>query len=118
MVPPSDRCRYKTDKMPTGPFDRKHLLDYLEQKAKEDKDWEEAKPYKKEIRGITDNIFGHGLLRHILPVSMFQHQMCCVTVRCFTANCNVHIWVELCRTACSVTNSCTCSVVSCNIQQY
>jgi len=51
MVPPSDRCRYKTDKQPTGPFDRKHLLDYLEQKAKEDKDWEEAKPYKKEIRG-------------------------------------------------------------------
>jgi len=51
MVPPSDRCRYKTDKAPTGPFDRKHLLDYLEQKAKEDKDWDEAKPYKKEIRG-------------------------------------------------------------------
>jgi len=52
MVPPSDRCRYKTDKEPTGPFDRKHLLDYLEQKAKEDKDWDEAKPYKKETRGI------------------------------------------------------------------
>jgi len=59
MVPPSDRCRYKTDKQPTGPFDRKHLLDYLEQKAKEDKDWDEAKPYKKEIRGklIDDDIF-------------------------------------------------------------
>jgi len=57
MVPPSDRCRYKTDKTPTGPFDRKHLLDYLEQKAKDDKDWEEAKPYKKETRGIVDDIF-------------------------------------------------------------
>jgi len=56
MVPPSDRCRYKTDKQPTGPFDRKHLLDFLEQKAKEDKDWEEAKPYKKEIRGIKSLI--------------------------------------------------------------
>lgn len=51
MVPPSDRCRYKTDKKPTGPYDRKKLLDYLEQKAKEDKDWDEAKPYTKETRG-------------------------------------------------------------------
>lgn len=51
MVPPSDRCRYKTDKAPTGPFNRKQLLDYLEQKAKEDKDWDEAKPYTKETRG-------------------------------------------------------------------
>jgi tropomodulin len=52
MVPPSDRCRYKTDKAPTGPFSRKHLLDYLEQKAKEDKDWDEPVPYKKETRGL------------------------------------------------------------------
>jgi len=51
MVPPSDRCRYKTDKVPTGPFNRKKLLDYLEQKAMEDKDWDEAKPYTKETRG-------------------------------------------------------------------
>ena len=61
MVPPSDRCRYKTDKSPTGPFDRKHLLDYLEQKAKEDKDWEEAKPYKKETRGIIYDILSHAV---------------------------------------------------------
>jgi tropomodulin len=52
MVPPSDRCRYKTDKAPTGPYNRKHLLDYLEQKAKEDKDWDEPVPYKKETRGL------------------------------------------------------------------
>jgi len=51
MVPPSDRCRYRTDKPSTGPYSRKHLLDYLEQKAKEDKDWDEAKPYTKEKRG-------------------------------------------------------------------
>lgn len=51
LVPPSDRCRYKTDKAPTGPYNRKKLLDYLETKAKEDKDWDEAKPYKKETRG-------------------------------------------------------------------
>jgi len=53
MVPPSDRCRYKTDKLPTGPFERKKLLEFLERKAREDKDWEEAKPFKKETRGIV-----------------------------------------------------------------
>lgn len=40
------------DKLPTGPFDRKKLLQFLEKKAREDKDWEEAKPYIKEIRGL------------------------------------------------------------------
>lgn len=51
MIPPSDRCRYKVSKEPTGPFDREKLLEYLENKAKNEKDWEESKPYKKEIRG-------------------------------------------------------------------
>lgn len=51
MIPPSERCAYKTDKGPTGPFDRKALLDFLEKKAKEEKDWEEVKPFVKEIRG-------------------------------------------------------------------
>ena len=51
MVPPSDRCRYKTDKLPSGPFDRKKLLDFLEKKAKEEKDWDDARPYSKETRG-------------------------------------------------------------------
>jgi len=50
-IPPSERCRYRTTKEPTGPFNRKHLLDFLENKAKEEKDWEEIKPYIKEIRG-------------------------------------------------------------------
>jgi len=50
-IPPSERCRYKTDKQPTGPFNRKALLDFIEKKAREEKDWDEAKPYKKEIRG-------------------------------------------------------------------
>lgn len=53
MVPPSDRCRYKTDKLPTGPYDRKKLLQFLEKKAREDKDWEEVKPYIKELRGLV-----------------------------------------------------------------
>jgi len=50
-VPPSERCAYRTEKEPTGPFDRKKLLDFLEKRAKEEKDWDEAKPYVKEIRG-------------------------------------------------------------------
>ncbi|KAK2164136.1 hypothetical protein LSH36_68g06012 [Paralvinella palmiformis] len=50
-IPPSERCRYKTDKKPSGPFNRKALLDYLEKKAREEKDWDEVKPYKKEVRG-------------------------------------------------------------------
>ena len=61
MVPPQDRCRYNVDKKPSGPFDRQQLLDYLENKAKEDKDWDEAKPYSKETRGAwgqdTDSWF-------------------------------------------------------------
>ena len=51
MVPPCDRCRYKTDKLPTGVFNRKRLLDFLEKKAREEKDWDEEKPYTKEKRG-------------------------------------------------------------------
>lgn len=51
MVPPSQRCAYRTTKLPTGPFNRKQLHDFLETKAKEEKDWDEAKPYTKETRG-------------------------------------------------------------------
>ncbi len=51
-IPPSERCRYKTTKAPTGPFNRQQLLDFLETKAKDEKDWEDAKPYIKEIRGV------------------------------------------------------------------
>lgn len=50
-IPPAERCRYKCEKQPTGKFDRKGLLDFLEKRAKEEKDWEENKPYVHEIRG-------------------------------------------------------------------
>merc|ERR1711893_99933 len=50
-IPPNQRCKYRTDKADTGPFNRKHLLDFLEKKAMEEKDWDEVKPYVKEIRG-------------------------------------------------------------------
>ncbi len=50
-IPPSDRCKYRCNKEPTKKFSRKHLLQFLETKAKEEKDWDEIKPYLKEIRG-------------------------------------------------------------------
>lgn len=60
LLPPSQRCRDQTDKEPTGPFDRAHLQDYLEKKAKTEKDWDQNKPYIKEQKGdnaeiITDS---------------------------------------------------------------
>ncbi|XP_014786736.1 tropomodulin-2 isoform X1 [Octopus bimaculoides] len=51
LLPPSQRCRDQTSKLPTGPLNRKKLLAFLEKKAKEEKDWEEAKPYTGEKKG-------------------------------------------------------------------
>lgn len=47
LLPPSERCRNQTTKAPTGPLNREALLKWLEDKAKAEKDWEEAKPYTK-----------------------------------------------------------------------
>lgn len=51
LLPPSQRCRNQTEKDPTGPFSRQKLLDFLEKKAKSEKDWEQNKPYVKEQKG-------------------------------------------------------------------
>nr|XP_034321358.1 tropomodulin-1 isoform X1 [Crassostrea gigas] len=51
LLPPSQRMKNQTSKAPTGPYHRKKLLDFLEKKAKEEKDWEQNKPFVKEIRG-------------------------------------------------------------------
>ena len=45
-LPASERHKDQTKKGPTGPFDRQHLIDFLEKKAKEEKDWEDRVPYK------------------------------------------------------------------------
>ena len=45
FLPPSQRCRDQTEKKPTGPYQREKLLDYLEDKAKNEKDWEEVVPF-------------------------------------------------------------------------
>uniref|UniRef100_A0A914WWF9 Phytanoyl-CoA hydroxylase-interacting protein-like C-terminal domain-containing protein n=1 Tax=Plectus sambesii TaxID=2011161 RepID=A0A914WWF9_9BILA len=45
LLPPSQRIRDQTDKDPTGPFQREKLLKFLEEKAHNEKDWEERVPY-------------------------------------------------------------------------
>jgi tropomodulin len=47
MLPPSERVKNQTDKSATGPYNRKKLLQWLEEKAKSEKDWELYKPYIK-----------------------------------------------------------------------
>ncbi|XP_012939656.1 tropomodulin [Aplysia californica] len=51
LLPPSQRCKDQTSKMPSGPFSRQKLLSFLEEKAKHEKDWENTVPYSKETKG-------------------------------------------------------------------
>ncbi|XP_002731235.1 tropomodulin-1-like [Saccoglossus kowalevskii] len=46
LLPPRDRQKDQTTKDPTGPYDRKHLMDFLEKKAKQEEDVEERVPYE------------------------------------------------------------------------
>ncbi|XP_003740580.1 tropomodulin [Galendromus occidentalis] len=50
LIPPSERCKNQTSKAPTGPLNRKKLLTYLEQYAKEQEDWPEFKPFEAGIK--------------------------------------------------------------------
>lgn len=45
MIPPSERCNYRTNKEPTGPLNRQKLLKFLEQYAKEQDDVPEVLAY-------------------------------------------------------------------------
>ncbi|XP_046331905.1 tropomodulin-like isoform X1 [Haliotis cracherodii] len=51
LLPPGLRCRDQTSKEPTGPFNRQKLLKFIENQAKQEKDWEQNKSYVKETRG-------------------------------------------------------------------
>lgn len=54
LLPPALRCRDQTEKEATGPYNREQLLHYLEEKAKNEKDWDENVPFTKDIkRGKT-----------------------------------------------------------------
>lgn len=51
LLPVHERQGNQTDKENTGPFDRQHLLDHLEEQAKSEKERSDYVPYKKETRG-------------------------------------------------------------------
>ncbi|KAK3713412.1 hypothetical protein QZH41_008511 [Actinostola sp. cb2023] len=51
LLPSHMRNIYSTSKNSSGPFDRKKLLDHLEEQAKNEAEIEDAVPYKKETRG-------------------------------------------------------------------
>ena len=44
-LPASDRCKAQTYREATGPYDRSKLLTFLEEESKNEKDWEEQKPF-------------------------------------------------------------------------
>jgi tropomodulin len=50
-LPASERMKNQTTKADTGPYKRKELLKFLEEQGKNEKDWEQNKPYIKEEFG-------------------------------------------------------------------
>lgn len=54
LLPPSERMKPQTEKDPTGPYNRRKLLQFLEKKAKDEKDWENVKAYVKKEPGIVN----------------------------------------------------------------
>ena len=47
LLPPSDRLPPHTRRKPTGPYDRKHLIDHLKQQAEDSKVGEDYVPFVK-----------------------------------------------------------------------
>ncbi|XP_075231843.1 tropomodulin isoform X3 [Lycorma delicatula] len=45
LLPPSQRCSYECNKLPTGPLDRKKLIEHINRQAIETPDKPEVKPY-------------------------------------------------------------------------
>lgn len=45
LLPPSERCKDQTSKDPTGPLNRRQLLNFLTKFAKEQEDWPENKKF-------------------------------------------------------------------------
>ncbi|XP_043267042.1 tropomodulin isoform X1 [Venturia canescens] len=63
FMPPSERCSYECDKSPTGPLNRKKLIEHINKQALETPDIPELKPYvpgvvrgKKWVPPPQDNI--------------------------------------------------------------
>lgn len=45
FLPPSQRCNYECEKEPTGPLNRKKLIEHINKQALETPDVPELKPY-------------------------------------------------------------------------
>jgi len=45
LLPPSQRCSYECEKDPTGPLDRKKLIEHINKEALETPDLPELKPF-------------------------------------------------------------------------
>ena len=45
LLPPSQRCSYECEKDPTGPLNRKKLIEHINKQALETPDKPELKPY-------------------------------------------------------------------------
>lgn len=56
-MPASMRCRDQTKKLPTGPLDRKKLLEFLKNYALEQEDWPENKPFQPGVKRGKHNFF-------------------------------------------------------------
>lgn len=50
LLPPSQRCKDQTNKDPTGPLNRRNLIQYLKKYAIEQKDWPEEKRYEPGVK--------------------------------------------------------------------
>lgn len=64
MLPAGFRQKDQTQKAATGPFDREHLLMYLEKEALEQKDREDFVPFtgEKKGKGRRQRLLGQGAL--------------------------------------------------------
>lgn len=64
MLPAGFRQKDQTQKAATGPFDREHLLMYLEKEALEQKDREDFVPFtgEKKGKGRRRHLLGQGAL--------------------------------------------------------
>lgn len=64
MLPAGFRQKDQTQKAATGPFDREHLLMYLEKEALEQKDREDFVPFtgEKKGKGRRRRLLGQGAL--------------------------------------------------------
>lgn len=50
LLPPSQRCKDQTTKTATGPLNRKKLLTFLTEYAKQQEDWPELKPFQSGVK--------------------------------------------------------------------